>query len=308
MTSAKKGVLAIVAGCSVWGFAPLYYHYLAHVSALEMMAHRTVWTALSFSLLLVAQGRFGQVWALWRGAERGRVMLSSLLIGFNWLLFIWAIGAARAVEASIAYYIFPLISAVIGMAVFRERPKGAQLVAMGLAAVAVGVLTLGLGVAPWIALTLAISFAAYAAVKKGMAAGAVVTVTVEVLLMTPFALAILIWAESGAWGPSHGWFLRDGLHAALLPLSGIISGGPLILFSWGAQRVRLVTSGLVQYLNPTLQLLSAVLIMGEAVTPWHGVALALIWLALAIYSAAAWAEDRAARRASRASTEGSTVM
>lgn len=308
MRADEKGVLAIVAGCTVWGFAPLYYHGLAHVPALEMMAHRTVWTALSFSLLLAAQGRLGEVWALVRGPEKARVALASLLIGFNWLLFIWAIGQARAVEASIAYYIFPLIAAVIGTVVFRERPGRAQVVAVGLAALAVAVLTLGLGVAPWIALTLAVSFAAYAAVKKGMAAGAVVSVTVEVLLMTPVALALLVWAESGAWGADHGWFLRDGLHMALLPLSGLISGGPLILFSWGAQRVRLVTSGLVQYLNPTLQFLSAALIMGEPVTLWHGLALAMIWVALAIYSGAAWASDRAARRASSAATEGSTVM
>jgi chloramphenicol-sensitive protein RarD len=308
MTQAEKGVLAIVAGCTIWGFAPLYYHALAHVSALEMMAHRTVWTALSFSLLLAAQGRFGQVLALWRGPERGRVILSSLLIGFNWLLFIWAIGVGRAVEAGIAYYIFPLISAVIGMAVFRERPQGAQLVAVALAGLAVGVLTLGLGVAPWIALTLAISFAGYAAVKKGMAAGAVTSVTLEVLLLLPLALGVLVWAESGAWGPEHGWLLRDGLHAAVLPLSGLISGGPLILFSWGAQRVRLVTSGLVQYVNPTLQVLSAVVIIGEGFTRWHGLALAMIWAALALYSASAWAADRAARRASSAETEGSTVI
>lgn len=308
MTTAERGVLAIVAGCSIWGFAPLYYHALAHVSALEMMAHRTIWTAVFFSLLLAVQGRLGEVWALIRGPEKGRAMLASVLIGFNWLLFIWAIGAARAVEASIAYYIFPLISAVIGMVWFRERPGKAQGLAVVLAGLAVGVLTLGLGVAPWIALSLGVAFALYAAVKKGMAAGAVVTVTVEVLLMAPLALAVMIWAESGSWGPDHGWFLRDGMHAALLPIAGLISGGPLILFSWGAQRVRLVTSGLVQYLNPTLQFLSAVLIMREPVTRWHVIALALIWAALALYSGAALMADRAARRLSRSATEGSTVM
>ncbi len=300
MTDPQKGVAAIVAACSVWGLATLYYHYLDHVPPLEMMAHRTVWTALSFAALLAVQGNLGALGVLWRGPERGRVIASSGLIAVNWFLFIWAVMGGHAVEASLGYYIFPLISAVIGVVVFHERPMMAQVVAVGLAAVAVLVLTLGLGVAPWIALTLGTSFAAYAAVKKGMATGAVVSVTMEVLLMTPFALAVLIWA---AWR-GEGWFLRDGLHTWVLPLAGLISGGPLILFSYGARRVRLVTSGLVQYLNPTLQFLSAVFVMGEGVTRWHGIALAMIWAALALYSGAAWVDDRAR---SRAATSGSTV-
>jgi chloramphenicol-sensitive protein RarD len=220
-------------------------------------------------------------------------MASSALIGVNWFLFIWAVMGGHAVEASLGYYIFPLISAVIGVVVFRERPVFAQVAAVVLALAAVLVLTLGLGVAPWVALTLGTSFAAYAAVKKGMATGAVVSVTMEVLLLTPLALGVLIWTE---WA-GEGWFLRDGLHAWVLPLSGVISGGPLILFSYGARRVRLVTSGLVQYLNPSLQFLSAVFVMGEGVTRWHGIALAMIWAALALYSAAAWREDRARSRA-----------
>ncbi len=300
MTDPQKGVAAIVAACSVWGLATLYYHFLDHVPPLEMMAHRTVWTALSFAALLAVQGNLGALRVLWRGPERGRVIASSGLIAVNWFLFIWAVMGGHAVEASLGYYIFPLISAVIGVVVFHERPMMAQVVAVGLAALAVLVLTVGLGVAPWIALTLATSFAAYAAVKKGMATGDVVSVTMEVLLLTPFALAVLIWA---AWR-GEGWFLRDGLHTWVLPLAGVISGGPLILFSYGARRVRLVTSGLVQYLNPTLQFLSAVFVMGEGVTRWHGIALAMIWAALAVYSGAAWRADRVA---SRAATSGSTV-
>ncbi len=307
MTEPQKGVAAIVAACTIWGLATLYYHFLAHVPAIEMMAHRTVWTALSFSLLLLMQGRLGAVAALWRGPERRRVMLASALIGVNWFLFIWAVASGNAVEASLGYYIFPLISAVIGFVVFRERPVPAQIAAVGLAAMAVAVLTYGLGVAPWIALTLGVSFASYAAVKKGMAVGAVVSVTMEVMLIVPLALVVLIWAATGQGGPAYGWFLRDGFHTWVLPLSGVISGGPLILFSYGARRVRLVTSGLVQYLNPTLQFVSAVFIMGEGVTVWHGIALAMIWTALALYTAAAWREDRARSSASRAAMVGSTL-
>ncbi len=197
MTEPQKGVAAIVAACSIWGLATLYYHFLAQVPALEMMAHRTVWTALSFGLLLGAQGRLGEVVALWQGPERRRVMLSSALIGVNWFLFIWAVTSGHAVEASLGYYIYPLMSAVIGYLIFHEKPAPMQIVAVVLAGCAVVVLTVGLGVAPWIALALAGSFAAYAAVKKGMATGAVVSVMVEVLLISPLAAVVLIWAGRG---------------------------------------------------------------------------------------------------------------
>ena len=300
MTEPQKGVAAIVGACVIWGFASLYYHYLAHVPALEMMAHRTVWTAVCFAGLLAVQGRLGAVGDLWRGPERGRVMLSAGFIAVNWFLFIWAVGGGHAVEASLGYYIYPLVSSVIGVVVFRERPVVLQVAAVGLALVAVLVLTWGLGVAPWIALTLAGSFAGYAAIKKGLVVGAVVSVTMEVLLLCPVALAVLVWV---GWH-GEGWFLRDGLHTAVLPMAGVISGGPLILFSYGTARVRLVTSGLVQYLTPTMQFASAVVVMGEGVTVWHGVALALIWAALALYTAAGFWADR---MGPRAATSGSTV-
>ncbi len=307
MSEPQKGVAAIIAACSIWGLATLYYHFLAHVPALEMMAHRTIWTALSFSLLLVVQGRFGEVVALWRGPERGRVLMSSALISVNWFLFIWAISSAHAVEASLGYYIFPLMSVIAGVVMFHERPLAAQMAAVALAALAVLILTIGLGVAPWIALSLAGSFSAYAAVKKGMATSAVVSVTVEVLLISPIAVGVLVWAALGRAGTDYGWFLRDGLHSLVLPLAGVISGGPLILFSYGARRVRLVTSGLVQYLNPTLQLLSAIIVMGETITIWHSVALAMIWAALALYTAAVWREDIRRRAGSNSATVDITV-
>ena len=149
-------------------------------------------------------------------------------------------------------------------------------------------------------MTLAGSFAGYAAVKKGLAVSAVVSVTMEVVLLCPVALVVLVW---DMW-QGGSWFLRDGFHMAILPVSGLISGGPLILFSYGATRVRLVTTGLVQYLNPTMQFVSAVMVMGEPVTVWHGLALGLIWAALALYTVAGFCADR---MVSRAATVGSTV-
>ena len=170
--------------------------------------------------------------------------------------------------------------ALLGVVLFKEALRGLQAVAIGLAALAVACLTWGLGVAPMVALALAVSFACYSAAKKRIAGSAMISVLVEVLIIAPPLVALLLWL--GATG--RGWFGRDLYYTALLPLAGPLSGGPLMLFSYGAQRVKLATSGLTQYLNPTLQFLSAWLILREAVTIWHAVALALVWAAIASYS------------------------
>jgi chloramphenicol-sensitive protein RarD len=288
----RKGVLAIIAACAIWGFAPLLYHRIKEVPALEIMAHRTLWTAVLLGGIAAAQGRLGEAKALVLGPDRWRIVAAALLIGFNWGLFIWAVTTNRAVEASLGYYILPLVSAVLGRVVLGERLRRAQVLAIFIATLAVGLLTWGLQVAPVIALALAVSFSAYSAVKRAIAAPALISVLVEVLLIGPPLMALLVWAgiRGGAWG----WFGRDAYHSAMLMLMGPISGVPLMLFSYGARRVKLATAGLVAYLNPTLQLASAVLILGEPVTVWHGLALALIWAAIALYSAAAWPRERTA--------------
>lgn len=280
MTDPQKGVLAIIAACCIWGFAPLYYHALHEVAAVEMMAHRTLWTAVCFGLVVTLTRRWGEARSLATGPDRWRVLAAALFIAFNWFVFIWAVVSDHAVEASLGYYFYPLVSALLGVVLFGEVLRGAQALAIGLAALAVLVLTFGLGVAPVVAIGLAVSFAFYAAAKKRIRAAPMISVLVEVLIMGPPLLAWLVWL--GVHG--QGWFGRDLYHDLMLPLAGPLSGGPLILFSYGAQRVRLATSGLTQYLNPTLQFLSAWLVMGEAVTVWHGLALALVWAAIALYT------------------------
>lgn len=300
--AARRGVLAIIAACCIWGFAPSFYHHLGEVPALEIMAHRTIWTGIMFALVVTLQRRWSELGQLARGPDRPRVLAAGLLIGFNWGLFIWAVTSGRAVEASLGYYILPLVSAVLGFAVLKERLSPAQIAAIALASLAVAVLTWGLGVAPVIALALALSFSVYSAVKKPLRANAMIVVLAEVMVIGLPATGLLIWAawHGGAWG----WFGRDAYHSIMLAFMGPISGLPLLMFSWGAQRVKLATSGLVAYLNPTIQLASAVWIMGEPVTPWHGLALALIWVAIGIYSAGAWGAER--RRRSAASSDGTS--
>jgi chloramphenicol-sensitive protein RarD len=199
----------------------------------------------------------------------------------------------RATEASIGYYIFPLVSVLFGALFFSERLGRAQLLAVGLAALAVVLLTLGLGVAPWVALIISVTFGLYGSAKKVLEAGPVVSVTAEVLVLAPIAVVVLWFAHSGG----QGAFATDPATTLLLMGAGPLTAAPLILFSFAARRARMATIGLVQYLNPTLQFLVATVIFAEVFTPWHAMALGLIWVALSIYSVSSLRQARAARRA-----------
>ncbi|MCC1494926.1 EamA family transporter RarD [Cognatishimia sp. F0-27] len=292
MTNTQSGLLALVASCTIWGLSPLYYKLLVHVPPMEILAHRTVWSLVFFLILLGAQRRIGALpAALSTGRAVGITLICALMISTNWALFIWSVQVGRTTEASLGYYIFPLVAVLMGVVVFRERLSRLQWASVALAAVAVLVLTVGLGAAPWISLVLAVTFGTYGLIKKGTATGPVVSVAGEVALLTPVALLFLLWWTAQGWG-HHG----DPATLGLLMVSGVLTGGPLVLFSYGARRVRMATTGLVQYLNPTLQFLCAVLIFGEPFGPVHMVAFALIWIALALYSGVSLVQDRARRK------------
>ncbi len=302
MREATKGIWAMVAACAVWGTAPLYYKLLAHLPALDVVAQRTLWSALTFLALLAVQGRLGDLRRAMASPRAVAVIgFAALMISLNWTFFILSIGWGRVTEASLGYYLYPLVAVLIGVVAFGERLSRVQGAAVALAGLAVALLTWGLGAAPWIELLLATSFGLYGLVKKRLTVGAVVSVTAEVLILAPVALAVLGWHTAEGQGVALlSW--RDW---GLLALSGALTATPLILFSYATTRVRMATVGLVQYLNPTLQFLCAVLIFGEPFGPWHAVAFGLIWVAVAIYSVAAVGQDRAARSASvRSSTEG----
>lgn len=301
MSDSAKGVVAILLACTIWGFATLYYKALSHVPAMEVLAHRTLWTLVFFGPLLAVQGRFSAAPALIVGPLKARVIGAAAIVSVNWALFIWAIQSGHAVQASLGYYILPLVSVLMGVVLLGERLSRLQGAAVGLAALAVAVLTVGQGVPPIIALALALSFAPYLVIKKKLNAPAVVSVTAEVMVLAPFAVAYLIWQGGGV--AAH-----DLQTALMLPISGLITGGPLILYSWGAQRVRLSTVGIAGYLNPTIQMYSAVMIFGEPFTLWHGAAFALIWTGLTLYSAESWRQDRVARRLASSADTSATVM
>lgn len=294
MREATKGIIAMVATCTVWGLSGIYYKLLDHIPPIEILAHRTLWSCVFFAFVLLIQGRISVLGQALAG--RKSILLigfAALMISTNWFVFITSIQIGRAMEASLGYYIFPLVAVLLGAIAFRERLGKAQLFAVALALCAVVTLTWGLGVPPWIALILATSFGLYGLVKKGLSVGPVVSVTAEVLLLSPIALTVLWYFHSDGHG-AFGVNWRDSL---LLMFSGILTGTPLIMFSYATKRVTLATVGLVQYLNPTLQFLVATLIFQEPFSFWHAVAFAMIWTALAIYTTASLRQDRAARRA-----------
>lgn len=278
LSERRTGFAAIFGTCIVWGLAPIYYFAIKGMPALTILAHRTIWSLVFFALLLGLQGRLRQIGAAVCGPEWPRLALAALTISLNWFLFIWAVLAGHAVEASLGYFMLPLVSVALGVLFLRETLGAAQWLAVAIAFVAVLILSRGLGVPPWIALGIATSFGSYGLIKKRVSLGPVASVAAEVAMLSPLALLWLVLA-----GPGQG-FGSDPLQTGLLIGSGLITALPLVWFSYGAKRVPLTTLGITLYLNPTLQFLAAVLVLAEPFSRWHLIAFALIWLALAIYS------------------------
>ncbi|MDE1131547.1 MAG: EamA family transporter RarD [Ascidiaceihabitans sp.] len=306
MTASTKGILAMIGSCIIWGLSSLIYKQLSNVPAIEILAHRTLWSFVFFVILLGVQGRLYEV----RGSFSDRrstclTVLAALMILANWFLFIWSIETERAIQASLGYYIYPLVSVVLCWLFFGERLGCLQWTAITLVAVAVSALTYGLGGAPWVSLTLAGTFAIYGLLKKQLSVGPVVSVTSEVTLVVPFAVIFLLLT----WHNGEATFGQDLVTTGLLIFAGPLTAVPLILFSLAARRVSMATIGLVGYLNPTLQFLCAVVVFAEPFTSWHVMAFAMIWSALSLYSITVWSQEKASRKASvAAAASGTTVI
>lgn len=290
MTDTAKGLIALISANLVWGLSPLYWKMLAEVPALVVLGHRSLWSLVVFGGYLALTGRAGRVTALLASPALARVAFAAAMIAINWGIFIWAVQVGRTVEASLGYYTFPLVAVLFGIVFFRERLDPWKAAAIALATLAVATLGFGLGAPPWISLALAVTFAAYGAIKKGLDAGPIVSVTAEIALIMPLLAALALWQGQGALWPG------DLKTQALLAASGLISLTPLVLFSYGAQRLTLATTGIAQYTNPTLQFAVAVAVFAEPVTRWHWIAFPLIWVAVGLYSLGVLRASRAARR------------
>ena len=305
MSEQTRGVLAMIGACSIWGLSPMYYKLLSHIPALDVLSHRMIWSLALFGVLLALQGRLREVarsMNTWRSFTL--VLIASIMIAANWTLFIWSVQTGNTTQTSLGYYIYPLVAVVIGRVVFREMLSGLQWTAVALATVAVSILTVGLGTVPWIALTLAITFGFYGLIKKRQNAGPVVSVTGEILLLAPLALAVLLQTYHNGGAVFGG----DLTTMALLVFAGPITAVPLLLFSYAARRLAMTSVGLLQYINPTLQFACAVFVFSEPFGPWHVAAFVLSWSALARYSATAFCQDKARRKAARAAAASGTVV
>lgn len=280
MEPARSGAFAALAAFLCWGVFGIYFHALGAVPAAEVLAHRIIGGALFALLFQLAWGRLGEIRAALSDAKVLRGLLgSSVAIAINWGVFIWATANGRALEASLGYFIFPLISVVLARVVLGERLSRRQAAAVALAALGVGwLVAAGTGL-PWVALVLAVSFGAYGLLRKTIVVGAMAGLFVEALVLVPLALAYLLWAGGGV-------VVRDGdPHLiGLIAVAGPLTAIPLALFAYGARRLRLSTLGLMMYINPTVQMLVAVFLFGEAFTFPHIVAFAAIWVGLCLYS------------------------
>jgi chloramphenicol-sensitive protein RarD len=260
----------------------------------EVLAHRTLWSVvLTAALILLFRKGPSLIAALRNPRLVLTLCATSLIIGTNWFVFIYSINASRVLETSLGYYINPLISVLIGVFLLSERLTRPQIAAIVLAALGVVVMTVDFGAVPWISMFLAVTFAIYGYLRKITKIDPLEGLLIEVLILSPFAIAYLAWSEvNGGTSLLHA----DGLTLLLLALTGPMTTIPLFLFNFGAQRIRLSTLGLMQYLAPTVQLIIAVWMYGERLTDTHLMTFGLIWAGLALFSWDTWRREREFQR------------
>lgn len=284
-----RGVLAALGCYLLWGLAPLYWRQLAVIDAHELIAHRLVWTLVFTAPLLAWLGGWPDAWAAlgsWRSF--GLNFLSSTLLTANWLVYVWAVNTGHVLETSLGYFLVPLVNIAIGRGVLHERLRPAQWIAIVFAVAGVGLELYHLGHLPWIALTVAATFGTYGLLRKQSPLGPLTGLTVETLLLAPFAAALLLWrvhAGTGALG-------HTAVRLEVLVLcAGVVTAVPLLLFADGARRLKLTTLGLLQYVAPTVQFALGVWVYHEVFNRERALSFALIWTGLAIYSTdALWAQ------------------
>lgn len=286
----RLGMVAATAAFMFWGLAPIYFKLIGTVPALEIIAHRIVWAVpVLIVFLLLRDGRH-----FWRRMLLPRktlltLLLSGLLVGFNWLVFVWAVTHDRILATSLGYFINPLVNVVLGFLFLHERLTRIQSLAVVIAACGTVYLTWYLGVAPWIALALGISFGFYGLVRKKLGVGPMIGLLWETLLLITPALLYFAWAMSGG----SLQFMHDNLRVDLLLLfAGLVTVLPLIWFNIAAQNLSLTTVGFFQYLAPSITFVLAVFFYNEPFTRGHAVAFSCIWLALIMVSIEAMVRSR----------------
>ena len=285
-----SGLAFAVSAYVFWGFLPLYMKMMDHIPAEEVLAHRVIWSVPVAGLVLIVLRRTDDLMAALRTPRvLAMGLLTSALISLNWWVYVWSIANDQAIDAALGYYINPLFSIALGAILLKEKLTRSQLIAIGLAAVAVAVLTYEAGSLPLVALTLTLSWGFYAYFRKTLPVGANQGFMLEVLILTPFALIYLAWIwmtdvqHFGAGVTLDTWLLFG---------CGLITAGPLMLYANGAKRLRLSTIGILQYIAPTMIFLVAVFVFEEPFGRGKAIAFPMIWLALIIYSTSMFRQMR----------------
>lgn len=282
-SSSQPGAAGLVFGIgsyTIWGLLPLYIHLLQGVPALQVLAHRVLWSLLLVAVLILVLRRAKGIVAAARGRTLLLLVASALTIGVNWIVYIWAVQNGHVLEASLGYFITPLVNVALGFGFLGERLRRLQSVAIAIAAVGVVVLAVSGGGALWISLLLALSFGLYGLIRKVAAIDALGGLSVETLLLAPFSVALLLYAsQTGTNAFGHSAHLDW-----LLVFAGVVTALPLLLFAAAARRLPLATLGLLQYIAPTLQFAEAVLVFGEPIRAVHVLTFTLIWTGCALYA------------------------
>lgn len=291
--SLRRGVIQASLAYACWGVFPLYFKALQAVPAGELLAHRIAWSLVFVGGVLAWQHRWAWLGPALRDPRVLRSFVASaLLVALNWFLYIWAVANDRIVEASLGYFINPLVNVLLAALVLKETLRRGQWAAVALAGAGVAWLTWQGGALPWIALLLAVTFACYGLLRKTAPLGALEGLAMETLLLGPLALAALGWL---AWQGQASFVALGPGTQALLVAAGPITAIPLLLFAAGARAIPFALLGLLQYIGPTLQLLVGVLVFDEPFSAARAAGFALIWAALALYSAEGWWQGRRTR-------------
>lgn len=282
---------------ALWGVLPLYFKALVHVGATEIVAHRILWSLLFLGALATLWKRWPRIRAALANPRIAlTLLLTAVLIGINWLVYIYAVVSGHVLEGSLGYYLNPLVNVLLGVFLLKERLSRMQKAAVFLAGAGVAILAFGAGEAIWISLTLAASFAVYGFLRKVAPVESLEGLWIETLFLAPLALGWVFWlSQSGDSG-----FLDSRLTDLLLILGGALTAIPLLLFTAAAKRLPYSTLGFLQYVAPSMQFLLAVLVFGEPLTTAHMICFAAIWVALAIFVGEGVRTHRAAAAAEAA--------
>lgn len=280
----SSGILYGLSAYVLWGMFPLFFKQLQAASAIEVVLHRMVWSLVFVLIVLAVLRRWNWLGDVRRSpALLGKFAVSALLLAGNWLSYVWAVNNGHVLDASLGYFILPLINVALGFVFLHERPRKAQWAAFALAATGVLWMAVQSGHVPWLALLIAMTFGFYGLMRKTATLGALEGMSLETMLLAPLAVVALLWA--GPSGPGSQWPAHDAHTWLFFLLSGPVTAIPLLLFAAGARRVPLSTMGFLQYITPSILALMGVFLYGEPFAGPRAVGFVFIWVALALYTA-----------------------